>query len=109
MKTEADYLMDIERVRKQRNDYQRELIELRKNIENGKFPTREHLMAHGHSFRRYLFDNEYAEEMICRCGYVIPPCYKEQDVTEFMETNGGIVKCPHSKKLKTLIQKTTNP
>ncbi len=88
-----DYLKEIERVRKQRNEYERELKELRKNIENGKFPTRKHLRAFGHHFTRYIFENEYAEEMKCRCGYVIWPCYNEDDVKKMMEANGGVVHC----------------
>jgi len=92
-----DYIKELERVRKQRNDYERELRELRKNIEEGKFPTRRFLEAHGHHFSRYLFENEYAEEMKCRCGYIIPPCYTESDVTNFMESNGGIVIHPKNK------------
>lgn len=48
-----------------------------------------------HLFVRYLFENEYAEEMKCnKCGYVIWPCINADEVKEAMKSiSDEIVEC----------------
>ncbi len=51
------------------------------------------LYAHGHHFVRYFDDDEFAEEMKCSyCGYIIWPCWSEDDVTKCMIAVDGEVK-----------------
>ena len=42
-----------------------------------------------HLFLRYLMDNEYAEEMKCKCGFVIWSCQDEKEAKKAIEDLGG--------------------
>jgi len=51
-----------------------------KNLELEKKKTLPYLKVGNHNFRRYLFDNEFAEEMKCiYCDFVIWPCENERE------------------------------
>jgi hypothetical protein len=62
--------------------------------------TPQSIRAAGHVFRRYLMENPYAEEMKCSCGFVIWPCWTEEEVeSAIKQLNQGVVKeCPNSYK-----------
>ena len=50
-----------------------------------KIKTPESMRAGKHVFRRYLFDDPYAEEMKCRCGLIIWPVYSEKEALEALK------------------------
>ena len=57
--------------------------------------TPEFMKAGEHLFRRYLYDDSYAEEMKCRCGVVIWPVFSEEEALEALnEFNIDPNKCP---------------
>ena len=51
--------------------------------EKQRLKTPERISVGPHRFTRYLFSNEYAEEMLCRkCGFVIWPCWTEEEAVK---------------------------
>lgn len=51
--------------------------------------TPESIRVGKHIFSRHLMDNEYAEEMKCKCGFVIWSCQNEAEATKAIENLGG--------------------
>jgi len=52
--------------------------------------TLEYILVGKHHFKRYLFDNKYAEEMKCtNCGFVIWSCYSTSDAVNAVGLLGG--------------------
>lgn len=92
---------EIKRVRIQRNNYEVLLREAESKLAEFKTPV--YTTAHGHLFKRYLMENEFAEEMKCECGYTIYPCKNEEQVTAaMMLIEGKISVCKHYPKKQTI-------
>jgi len=70
----------LEVVRKQRNQYEQQVLRLEKELDLYHPKTPSALSYNGHYFVRYLIDNLYAEEMKCSCGLIIPACYNTRDI-----------------------------
>lgn len=55
-----------------------------------KLKTPDTIKVGKHLFIRYLFDNDYAEEMKCRCGFVIWSCQNEKEAEKALTDLGGV-------------------
>lgn len=86
----------LEVVRKQRNEYEQEVLQLRKELDIYHPKTPAFLQYNKHHFLRYLSSNPYAEEMKCRCGLIIPACYNTTEIKEAL-TNLDLLNYPCNK------------
>jgi len=81
------YEEKIKKIRIQRNEFEKKIMELERDLEICKPKTPFSLKYKVHVFIRFLIDDPYACEMKCRCGFVIPSVQNVDELKNWLKNS----------------------